>query len=50
MLNKIGPSIEPCATPAIIFSQELKLLLARTHCCLSFKYLFMKESESFSDP
>ena len=27
MLNKNGPSIEPCGTPAIIFSQELKLLL-----------------------
>ena len=29
MLNKNGPSIEPCGTPAIIFSQELKLLLTR---------------------
>ena len=27
MLNKNGQSIEPCGTPAIIFPQELKLLL-----------------------
>ena len=32
MLNKSGPSIEPCGTPAIIFSQELKLVLTRTRC------------------
>ena len=37
MLNKSGPSIEPCGTPVIIFSQELKLLLTGTGCCLSLK-------------
>ena len=50
MLNKSGPSIGPCRTPAIIFSQELKLLLTQTCCCLSFKSFFMKESESLSNP
>ena len=37
MLNKSGPSFEPCGIPAIIFSQELKLLLTQTRCRLSFK-------------
>ena len=36
MLNKSGPSIEPCGTPVIILSQELKLLLTRSHWCVTF--------------
>ena len=37
MLNKSGPSTEPCDTTAMIFFQELKLLLTQTRCCLSLK-------------
>ena len=50
MLNKSGPTIKPCGTLAVVFSQELKLLLTRTRCCLSLKQLFRKESESLSNP
>ena len=37
MLHKNGPSIETCGTPAVIFSQEVKLLLTQTRCRLSLK-------------
>ena len=37
ILNKIGPSIEPCDTPDIIISKRLEILLIHTFCLRSFK-------------
>ena len=37
MLNNNGPNIEPWGTPAIMFSQVLKLLFTRPLCFLLVK-------------
>ena len=38
MLNKTGPTIEPCGTPHIIYSKVLLILLTLTHCFVLFGY------------
>ena len=37
MLNKIGPTIEPCGTPGVISAKVLLMLCTLTRCCLLFK-------------
>ena len=36
MLNKIGPTTEPCGTPDIISSKVLLMLFTLIHCLFIF--------------
>ena len=50
ILNKIGPSTEPCGTPDRIFSKRLEILLIDTFCFRSFKQVKRKVTVSNSKP